>query len=131
MLDLARDGVHRADEGEAVAPQIGGLAGFWIVEAFGKSERLEPFVAAEVSALAPDCARFVVAVGDHDVAQYAHPFAERLFRNFRIDFAQLMFERRMQRRQDRRDSLLRAPSDTALGRRERLENRRMRLLHGL
>jgi hypothetical protein len=37
----------------------------------------------------------------------------------------------MQRRQNRGHSLLRAPSDTALGRRERLKDRRMRLLHGL
>src|SRR5208283_5362487 len=55
MLELARHGVHRADEREAVAPQICGLAGFRIVEALGKSERLEPFVAAEITALAPDC----------------------------------------------------------------------------
>src|ERR1700688_1866351 len=123
MFDLARYGIYCAYECEAVAPEVSGLAGFWIVEAFGKSERLEPFVAAEVSTLAPDCARFIVAVGDHDVAQHAHPFAERLFRDFRIDFAQLMFERRMQRRQNRGDSLLRAPSDTSLGRRERLKDR--------
>src|SRR5271154_4832939 len=44
MLDLARDGVDGADESETVAPQIGGLAGFGIVEALGETERLEPFV---------------------------------------------------------------------------------------
>src|SRR5271163_41433 len=88
-------------------------------------------MAAEVTALAPDLARFIVAVGDHDVAQHAHPFAERLVRDLRIDFAKLMLERRMQRRQNRGDALLRAPSDAALGRRERLKDRRMRLLHRL
>src|ERR1700688_1520090 len=98
MFDLARYGIYCAYECEAVAPEVSGLAGFWIVEAFGKSERLEPFVAAEVAALAPDCARFVVAVGDHDVAQHANPFAERLVRTLRIHFAQLTFERRMKRR---------------------------------
>ena len=54
VLDLARHGVDGADECEAVAPQVGGLAGLWIVEAFGKSERLEPFVAAEVAARKKD-----------------------------------------------------------------------------
>src|SRR6266853_334948 len=125
MFDLAGYGIYCADEGEAVAPEIGGLAGFRIVEAFGKSERLEPFVAAEVAALAPDRARFVVAVGDHDIAQHAHPFAERLARDFGIHFAQLMFEQRMQRRKNRGDAFLRAPSDAALRRRERLKNWRM------
>src|SRR5260370_35893701 len=37
----------------------------------------------------------------------------------------------MQRRQNRGDSLLRAPSDTSLGRCERLKDRWMRLLYGL
>src|SRR6266481_3718720 len=107
MFDLTGHGIYGADECEAVAPQVGGLAGFWIVEAFGKSERLEPFVAAEVSALAPDCARLIVGVGDHDIAQHAHPFTERLVRDLRIDFAELMLERRMQRRQNRGDAFLR------------------------
>src|SRR5258705_1649833 len=131
MLDLPGDGIDGAYECEAVAPEVGGLSGFWIVEAFGKSERLEPFVAAEVAALAPDRAGFVVAVGDHDIAQHAHPFAERLARHFGIHFAKLMFERRMQRRKNRGDAFLRAPSDAALRRRERLEYRRMRFLHRL
>src|SRR6266404_1996980 len=131
MFDLAGHGIYCAYECEAVAPEVGGLAGLWIVEAFGKSERLEPFVAAEVAALAPDRARLVVAVGDHDIAQHAHPFAERLAGNLGIDFAQLMLERRMQRRKNRGDAFLRTPSDAAFRRRERLKDRRMRFLHRL
>src|SRR5271156_6990394 len=42
-----------------------------------------------------------------------------------------MLERRMQRRQNRGHALLRAPSDAALRRCERLKDRRMRLLYGL
>src|SRR6266851_8485848 len=131
MLDLTRYCIDGAYECEAVTPEVGGFAGFWIVEALGKSERLEPFVAAEVAALVPNRAGFVVAVGDHDIAQNAHPFAERLARDLGIHFAKLMLQRRMQRRKNRGDALLRAPSDAAFRRRERLKDRRMRFLHRL
>src|SRR5216684_1702555 len=93
MLDLTRYCIDGAYECEAVTTEVGGVAGFWIVEAFGD--------------------------------------AERLARDLGIHFAKLMLQRRMQRRKNRGDALLRAPSDATFRRRERLKDRRMWFLHRL
>src|SRR5581483_7570100 len=57
--------------------------------------------------------------------------AERTARDLGVEADEPLLERRMERRQDCRHALLGAPADAALRGRERLEERRVRLLEWL
>src|SRR4029450_7873954 len=52
-LELPRDGVGRAHEGETLREEVGSLAGFRIGKSSGEAERLEPSRAAEGTAVPP------------------------------------------------------------------------------
>jgi hypothetical protein len=61
-LELAGDGVGRADEQQAFGDDVGARAGQWIYEAAREPEGLEPRRAAERPAVPPERARLTDAL---------------------------------------------------------------------
>ena len=133
-VELTPHGVDRSDQHESEVDHLVGVqhfAGVRIGQAAVESERREPRAADEAGRLVPQLPRLSVAVGDDQVAQVTDAVAERPTRLGGVKVEQRPFALRMQRRQDRRDAFARAPADAVFRRRERLEDRRMRLLQRL